>query len=63
MKCYNLYYQNERLNNRPISKDDLINNILSNKKEYIYKTKSLGNNTHIVKINIKDIKIIECTVV
>ena len=30
MKYYNLYYKNERLNNRPMSKDDVINNVLSN---------------------------------
>ena len=63
MKAYNLYYQNERLNNRPLSKEDLIKDVLSNKKEYIYKTKIFNNNTKIMKINVKDIKIVECIVV
>lgn len=63
MKAYNLYYQNERLNNRPLSKEDLIKDVLSNKKEYIYKTKIFNNDTKIMKINVKDIKIVECIVV
>lgn len=63
MKAYNLYYKNERLNNRPMSKEDLEKNILQNKKEYIYKKKIFGNTTDIAKINIKDIKIVECIIV
>lgn len=63
MKYYNLYYKNERLNNRPMSKDDVINNVLSNKKDYIYKAKVFDGTSQIVKINLKDIKIVDCIVV
>lgn len=57
MKAYNIYYNNERINNRPISKEELFNDILQQK--YIFKQ----NNNKIIKIDINKIKIVESILV
>lgn len=61
MKHYNIYYKNNRINNYPISENDLRDNILNNTDKYIYKRDILSNK--IDKINKKDIHIVECIVV
>lgn len=63
MKAYNIYYHNERLNNKPMSKEDLYKNVLNGSNEYIYKRKVFGDTSNIIKINVKDLKIVECIIV
>lgn len=58
MERYNIYYQNNRINNRPLSIIDINENILSN--QYIYKKTLMNTN---IKIPVKDIKIVKCIIV
>ncbi len=60
MKGYNLYYKNERLNNMPLSKEEL-NEMLNNSNKYIYKHNTILNQTK--EIDKKKVRIVECTVV
>lgn len=53
MKAYNIYYNNGRINNKPLTLNEIKNDILN--KDYIYKQ----YNDYVQKINVKDIKIIE----
>jgi len=55
MQKYNIYYGYNKINNKPLTNDD-INIILS--KNYIYKNID-GKN---IKINTSSIKILKCTV-
>lgn len=57
MKAYNIYFENTRINNRPISIDEMINDILP--KKYIFKQ----NGKDLIKIDLKNTKIIETTIV
>lgn len=57
MKAYNIYYNNEKINNRPISRDDMLNNIL--KQKYIFK----HNGQNLIKIDLDKTKIIETILV
>ena len=57
MKAYNIYYNNEKINNRPISQDDMFNNIL--KQKYIFK----HNGQNLIKIDLDKTKIIETVLV
>lgn len=57
MKAYNIYFENTRINNRPISRDEMINDILP--KKYIFKQ----NGKDLIKIDLKNTKIIETTIV
>jgi len=57
MKCYNLYYNNEKINLHPISKEDFKNEILS--KKYIYKQ----INKQLQKIEVEKIDVVETTVI
>ncbi len=57
MKCYNLYYNNEKINLHPITKEEFKNDILPHK--YIYKQ----INKKLQKIDIKNIDVVETTVV
>ena len=60
MKGYNLYYKNERLNNLPLSKEELLE-MINDSNKYIYKHNSILHKTKEIKKT--DIKIIECTIV
>ena len=57
MKAYNIYYDNVRINNRPISKDELINKILP--KKYVFKQ----NGKDLIKIDLDKTKIVETILV
>lgn len=57
MKAYNIYYNNVRVNNRPISKEEMINTILPQK--YIFKQ----NGKDLIKIDLDKTKIIETIIV
>ncbi len=57
MKAYNIYYDNMRINNRPISRDELLNDILP--KKYIFKQ----NGKSLIKIDLTKTKIIETILV
>lgn len=57
MKAYNIYYNNERINNRPISREEMLNNILP--KKYIFKQ----NGKDLIKIDLSKTKIIETILV
>lgn len=57
MKCYNLYYNNEKINLHPITKEEFKNDILPHK--YIYKQ----INKKLQKIDIKNIDVVETTVI
>ena len=56
MKGYNIYYQNTRINNKSLSEEELSNVV---KQEYIYK--QVDND--LIKINTKDIKIVNTTII
>ena len=58
MQRYNIYYKNNRINNRPLSENDLKEDILSN--QYIYKKTQMNTN---IKITVRDIKIVKCIIV
>ena len=58
MQRYNIYYKNNRINNRPLSENDLKEDILSN--QYIYKKTQMNTN---IKIPVRDIKIVKCIIV
>ena len=58
MQRYNIYYKNNRINNRPLSENDLKEGVLSN--QYIYKKTQMNTN---IKIPVKDIKIVKCIIV
>ena len=60
MKGYNLYYKNERLNNMPLSKEELIE-IYNNSNKYIYKHNTILNQTK--EIDKNKVRIVECTIV
>ena len=55
MKTYNIYYKGQRLNRRPLYKDD-IDIIMS--QETVSK---IVNSTKIKNIPVKDCKVVECT--
>ena len=57
MRAYNIYYDNTRINNRPISKDELLNKILPQK--YVFKQ----NGKDLIKIDLAKTKIIETILV
>ena len=57
MKAYNIYYDNMRINNRPISHDEMINDILP--KKYIFKQ----NGKDLIKIDLAKTKIVETILV
>lgn len=57
MKAYNIYYNNSKINNRPISRDEMINNILP--KKYIFKQ----NGKNLIKIDLAETKIVETILV
>lgn len=57
MRAYNIYYNNERINNRPISREEMLNNILP--KKYIFKQ----NGKDLIKIDLSKTKIIETILV
>ena len=57
MKVYNIYSNNEKLNSKPLSAED-VNNILS--KDFIFK--QIDEHTS-QKIYVKDLKIIKCTLI
>jgi len=57
MKAYNIYYNNVRVNNRPISKEEMINTILPQK--YIFKQ----NGKDLIKIDLNKTKIVETIIV
>lgn len=57
MKVYNLYYKNEKINSRPLSENDVEE---IKKQDYIYKKLDKFNS---VKLSIKDVKIIKCTLI
>ena len=57
MKAYNIYYDNARINNRTISKDELINKILP--KKYVFKQ----NGKDLIKIDLDKTKIVETILV
>ena len=57
MKAYNIYYDNMRINKRPISRDEMINDILP--KKYIFKQ----NGKDLIKIDLAKTKIIETILV
>ena len=57
MKAYNIYYNNTRINNKPLTKNEVKNNVLN--KEFIFKQ----YDDYVQKINVKDIKIIETTLI
>ena len=57
MKAYNIYYKSVKLNNKPMNIDD-IKTILSEK--FIHKKIDEHSSE---KINVKDLKIIKCTVI
>lgn len=57
MRAYNIYYNNIRINNRPISRDEMLNDILP--KKYIFKQ----NGKDLVKIDLDKTKIVETVLV
>ena len=57
MKAHNIYYDNTRINNRPISHDELLNDILP--KKYIFKQ----NGKDLIKIDLTKTKIVETILV
>ena len=57
MKCYNIYYNGQKLNRRPLTKKDME---IVNSKKYISK---VVNSTNLKNIPIKDCKIVECIVI
>ena len=56
MKGYNIYYKNNRINNNSLTKEEL-DNVM--KQKYIYKQ----NGVDLYKINTKDIKIVNTTII
>ena len=58
MLKYNIYYQNERINNYPISKEEL-DNILQQK----FIGKRNEDNKEVMRIPTSDINIIKCYLV
>lgn len=57
MKAYNIYYQNMKINNKPISKHELVNDIL--KQKQIFKK----SQNQLIKIDTDKIKIVETILV
>lgn len=57
MKAYNIYYQNMKINNKPISKYELVNDIL--KQKQIFKK----SQNQLIKIDTDKIKIVETILV
>lgn len=57
MKAYNIYYNNTRINNKPLTLNEVKNNVLN--KDCIFKQ----YDDYVQKINVKDIKIIETTLI
>ena len=60
MKAYNLYYKDQKFNNRPLSLEELKEMAKVSKKGIIYKKDIKGN---MIPIKLKNIKIVECTIV
>ena len=58
MQRYNIYYKNNRINNRPLSENDIKEHVLSH--QYIYKKTHMNTN---IKIPVEDIKIVKCIIV
>ena len=59
MKYYNLYYKDEKFNTVPLSEKDLIDLVNSTHKGIIYKR----NNKDLVPVQIKNIQLVECTII
>lgn len=57
MHRYNLYWKNSKLNNKPLSLED-INNISS--REYIYKINNISKEKE--KIPVNQIRLVKCTI-
>ena len=57
MKGYNIYYNNTKINNRIISRDEMLNDILP--KRYIFKQ----NGKDLIKIDLNKTKIVETILV
>lgn len=57
MKGYNLYLKNEKINSTPLTKEDV-----EFIKENTFINKKIDDST-IKKIFVKDIRVVECTIV
>lgn len=57
MKCYNIYYEGQKINRRPLLKKD-IDIVLQNEK-----ISKIINSTDIKEIKVSDCKIVECTII
>lgn len=60
MKYYNLYYKSEKINNRPLLENNLIEIAKNSKNGMIYKKNIKGE---MIPIQLKNIQIVECTMV
>ena len=60
MRAYNIYYKNEKINKKLLSKSE-VDTIY--KKSFIYKQKNNGKANDTIQIPVKDIKCYECIII
>ena len=58
MKAYNIYYNNEKINNRPLTEEDI-----ETIKKYPYITKRDTIQNKMYEIETRKLKFIKCTIV
>jgi len=58
MKAYNIYYNNEKINKRPLTEEDV-----ETIKKYPYVSKRNALTNTIVEIETKNLRFIKCTIV